>query len=159
MAIFQFNHVLTADDGLIDVLTHLVKGTTLNQSLLEKIMLNTANLLAAVAAANTTTDSLIALVQANTAAQQAISAQLTAANASIASLQAQIAAGGGDPAQLAALQAQVADLSGQLTTAQTDLDKATADLSAESAKAQTALNAGSPPVPNLPPVSTVVTSS
>jgi hypothetical protein len=89
--------------------------------LLEKLMLNTAPLLAAVEAAHTELQSWKALVAANTAAQTQLSADLKAAIAA------------NDPIALAQVQ--------------TDLDNATAALSADNAEASGIITANTPAAP------------
>jgi hypothetical protein len=90
----------------------------------EKIMINTANLLAAVARETSDNASLRALVVANTAVQTDISAKLKAATDELAAAGANIAA---------------------LAQVQVDLDKATSTLSVDSDASEAALAANVAP--------------
>jgi hypothetical protein len=84
----------------------------------ETIMIDTSKILAAVSAEKTKVDSLIALVDGQTATMKDLSAQLASAIAA------------NDPAALAQVQS--------------DLDKAADDLSAETSAVSTAIDANTP---------------
>jgi hypothetical protein len=115
------DHFYHQDKATADQLSWIIRGIgTLNRNM-EKIMIDTSKILAAVADEKTKVDSLIALSAGQSATMKDLAAKLAAAIAA------------NDPAATAQVQA--------------DLDKAATDLSTETAAVSAAIDANTPPAP------------
>ena len=112
------DHFYHQDKATADQLSWIIRGIGTIIRNMEKLMIDTSKVLAAVAAEKTKVDSLIALANGQTAAMKDMASKLAAAIAA------------NDPAAMAQVQA--------------DLDKAADDLSTETAAVSAAIDANTP---------------